>query len=55
MTREEEERFSSTLDKGLSMLEEEMDALADKGEKIIPGETAFKLYDTCLLYTSRCV
>ena len=46
VTREEEERFSSTLDKGLSMLEEEMDALADKGEKIIPGETAFKLYDT---------
>ena len=28
------------------MLEEEMDALADRGEKIIPGETAFKLYDT---------
>ena len=46
VTREEEERFSSTLDKGLSMLEEEMDALADRGEKIIPGETAFKLYDT---------
>ena len=46
VTREEEERFSSTLDKGLAMLEEEMNALADKGEKIIPGETAFKLYDT---------
>ena len=30
----------------ISMLEEEMDALADRGEKIIPGETAFKLYDT---------
>ena len=32
VVREEEERFSSTLDKGLAMLEEEMDALAAKGE-----------------------
>ena len=46
VVREEEERFSATLDKGLAMLEEEMDALAARGEKIIPGETAFRLYDT---------
>ena len=46
VVREEEERFAATLDKGLAMLEEEMDALAARGEKIIPGETAFRLYDT---------
>ena len=46
VVREEEERFSSTLDKGLAMLEEEMDALAAKGETVISGETAFRLYDT---------
>lgn len=46
VVREEEERFSSTLDKGLAMLEEEMDALAARGETLIPGETAFRLYDT---------
>ncbi len=46
VTREEEERFSATLDKGLAMLEEEMNALAASGEKLISGETAFKLYDT---------
>ena len=46
MVREEEERFALTLDKGLAILEEEMEALEKKGEKTISGETAFKLYDT---------
>lgn len=46
VTREEEERFSSTLDKGLAMLEEEMTTLSDAGKTVISGETAFKLYDT---------
>ena len=46
VVREEEERFSSTLDKGLSMLEDEMNALAASGRNVISGETAFKLYDT---------
>lgn len=48
VTREEEERFSATLDKGLAMLEAEMSELrASAGEApAISGELAFKLYDT---------
>ncbi len=44
----EEEQFARTLERGLKILE---DALADikpneKGEKVLSGEVAFKLYDT---------
>ncbi|MEG2140937.1 MAG: alanine--tRNA ligase, partial [Bilophila sp.] len=46
VTREEEERFSSTLDKGLAMLEDEMAALVAADKTTLSGETAFKLYDT---------
>lgn len=46
VTREEEERFSTTLDKGLAMLEEEMVRLSETGMTSIPGETVFNLYDT---------
>ncbi len=46
VVREEEERFEKTLDKGLALLEEELAALMQKGNKRIPGEVAFKLYDT---------
>ena len=42
----EEERFSETLDNGLRLLEEEVTGLKARGEKVIPGETVFKLYDT---------
>jgi alanyl-tRNA synthetase len=42
----EEENFSKTLDKGLSLLEEELDQLAAKGERHVPGDVMFKLYDT---------
>lgn len=42
----EEERFSETLDNGLRLLEEEVAGLMARGEKVIPGETVFKLYDT---------
>ncbi len=42
--REEEERFSQTLDKGLVILEEELQRLGKGGR--ISGEFAFKLYDT---------
>jgi alanyl-tRNA synthetase len=41
---EEEERFRRTLGNGLKLLAEELAALK-KGRKL-PGETAFKLYDT---------
>lgn len=44
--REEEERFSKTLDKGLLMLEDEFASLGAKGQKQVGGEVAFKLYDT---------
>jgi alanyl-tRNA synthetase len=42
--REEEERFRRTLGNGLTLLETEIAELK-KGEKL-PGEAAFKLYDT---------
>jgi alanyl-tRNA synthetase len=46
VVREEEERFAHTLDKGLALLEEEMAALRKSGKDRIPGELAFRLYDT---------
>ncbi|SDL30734.1 alanyl-tRNA synthetase [Maridesulfovibrio ferrireducens] len=46
MVREEEERFSQTLDKGLIILEDEMEELKKEGKNTISGELAFKLYDT---------
>ena len=44
--RNEEERFSETLDSGLKILREELEQLLRKGKKILPGEVAFRLYDT---------
>ncbi|MDO9083958.1 MAG: alanine--tRNA ligase, partial [Humidesulfovibrio sp.] len=44
--REEEERFSQTLDKGLVILEDEIARLKEQAESRISGEFAFKLYDT---------
>jgi alanyl-tRNA synthetase len=41
--RIEEEQFAKTLDKGMAILN---DAIADMSGDTIPGETAFKLYDT---------
>ncbi|MDR1360451.1 MAG: alanine--tRNA ligase [Deltaproteobacteria bacterium] len=46
VVREEEERFARTLDKGLILLEEEMNRLQDQNKDLIPGATAFRLYDT---------
>ena len=42
----EEIRFSETLDKGLSMLEDSISELKKKNETVIPGKVAFNLYDT---------
>ena len=42
----EEQRFIETLDTGLRILSEEVAILRNNGEKIIPGEVVFKLYDT---------
>jgi alanyl-tRNA synthetase len=44
--RQEEERFAGTLEKGLVLLEEEMNRLRDQTKTLIPGQVAFKLYDT---------
>ncbi|WP_373635365.1 alanine--tRNA ligase [Yoonia sp. SS1-5] len=40
----EEVRFKQTLDRGLKLLDDELDGLADGAA--LPGEAAFKLYDT---------
>ena len=40
----EEKRFKQTLDRGLKLLDDELDGLPE-GDKL-PGEAAFKLYDT---------
>lgn len=42
----EEERFLSTLDQGTNLLEEVIESVKDKQKAVIPGEEAFKLYDT---------
>ena len=42
----EEERFAETLDNGLRILGDEVEHLKEQGVKQIPGELAFKLYDT---------
>ncbi len=44
--RKEEERFLETLGAGLKILQEEMAAAERKKDGRIPGEVAFKLYDT---------
>ncbi len=46
VVREEEERFSLTLEKGLHLLEEELQRLTDCKENCVPGQLCFKLYDT---------
>ena len=42
----EEKRFAETLHYSLKVLHEEIDKLKGKGRGTIPGEVAFKLYDT---------
>ena len=43
---QEEEKFEKTIDQGLSMLSQYEDDLKAKGETVLPGEDAFRLYDT---------
>ena len=43
---EEENRFNKTIDQGLSILEEMKAELVKNNSKVLPGEDAFKLYDT---------
>src|SRR5512135_2097408 len=44
--RVEEERFGETLEKGLALLEEATAKLRAEKRNILPGEIAFRLYDT---------
>lgn len=44
--RAEEERFAETLDKGLALLEESVQELRRHKKQLLPGEVAFRLYDT---------
>jgi alanyl-tRNA synthetase len=46
VVRVEEERFSETLDKGLALLNRAFEQMESAGEKALPGDVAFKLYDT---------
>ena len=43
---QEEERFLHTLDLGLSRLDEELAGLEEQGGRVVPGDIAFRLYDT---------
>ena len=42
----EEERFNSTIDSGLGILEGIITAASEAGVKVVSGDDAFKLYDT---------
>ena len=44
--REEQDRFMTTLGTGQGLLNEEIARLKKSGQKVLPGEVAFKLYDT---------
>ncbi len=44
--RRDEERFLETLSRGLSLLEDEVQSLKAKRVDVLPGDTAFRLYDT---------
>jgi len=46
VTRAEEERFRETIERGLKILEDEIERLRANGGSALGGETAFKLYDT---------
>jgi alanyl-tRNA synthetase len=43
---QEEVRFRETIERGLKILDDEVEALRAAGSTVIRGETAFKLYDT---------
>ena len=42
----EEERFEETLDQGLELFRKVVQTIQASGQKVIPGQEAFKLYDT---------
>jgi alanyl-tRNA synthetase len=46
VTRQEEERFRETIERGLKILDEEIASLRSGGKSTFRGDVAFKLYDT---------
>ena len=44
--REEENKFNRTIDTGLSLLNEVIERLEKEGKNVLPGDDAFRLYDT---------
>jgi len=44
--RSEEERFGETLEKGLTLLEDATAKLKKENRQVLPGDVAFRLYDT---------
>lgn len=42
----EEESFARTIDGGMRILSELMDGMKERGESVLPGADAFRLYDT---------
>ena len=44
--KQEEERFFTTIEHGMSILEADLAEMAKQGNKVFNGETAFKLHDT---------
>lgn len=43
---QEEDKFNKTIDQGLAILNDLEEEMVQKGEKVLSGENAFKLYDT---------
>ena len=46
ITTTEEEKFSNTLETGLSLVEELIEGAISQGEKLLPSKQVFQLYDT---------
>ena len=46
VTQQEEVRFRQTIDRGLDLIEKNKVWREEAGQKILPGDVAFKLYDT---------
>jgi alanyl-tRNA synthetase len=46
VTEQEEVRFRETIERGLKILDDEVSTMRARGETRIPGDVAFKLYDT---------
>jgi len=46
VAEQEEVRFRETIERGLGLLEQAFEGMAARGERVLPGEDAFRLYDT---------